>query len=126
MSGPANDLTIDRQAEAHRILLGSASWVDLVEGFVRDPLKEFGEIHSESRWAQGEVLRYDSYVPEKRLGAALRAETRPMLRQTELHLQSRYRAAFTGVGALHRVDSWQATPAAPLNLSKKFPEFRRW
>jgi len=100
VSGPANDLTIDRQAEAHRILLGSASWVDLVEGFVRDPLKEFGEIHSESRWAQGEVLRYDSYVPEKRLGAALRAETRPMLRQTELHLQSRYRAAFTGVGAL--------------------------
>ncbi len=100
VSGTANDLTIDRQAAVRRILLGSASWVDVVEGFVRDPVTEFGEIHSESPWAQGEVLRYDSYVPEKRLGAGLRAETRPMLRQTELHLQSRYRAALTGVGAL--------------------------
>ena len=94
------DLAIDRQAAVHRIELDAASWVDLVEGFVRDPAREFDELHEQAPWMQGEVLRYDQYVPEKRLGAGLRADGRPMLRQTDMHLQSRYRNAFTGVAGL--------------------------
>lgn len=49
---------------------------------------------------QGEVLRYDSYVPEQRLGAGLRTDSRALLRQSELHLEATYRRRFTGVGAL--------------------------
>ncbi|MEO6123321.1 MAG: alpha-ketoglutarate-dependent dioxygenase AlkB [Ilumatobacteraceae bacterium] len=94
------DLAIDRQATVRRIGLDPTSWVDLVEGFVRDPDTEFGELHDQPPWMQGEVLRYDQYVAEKRLGAGLRSDARPMLRQTELHLQSRYRHAFVGVGGL--------------------------
>lgn len=49
---------------------------------------------------QGEVLRYDQYVREKRLGAGLPTDRHPLLRQTTLHLESRYRQRFTGVAAL--------------------------
>jgi alkylated DNA repair dioxygenase AlkB len=49
---------------------------------------------------QSEVLRYDSYVPERRLGTGLRADSRALLRQTDLHLQATYRVPFTGVAAL--------------------------
>lgn len=94
------DLTIDRQAPVRRIELGEASWVDLVEGFVRDPETEFAELREQTPWMQGEVLRYDQYVAEKRLGAGLSSDARPLLRQTDLHLQARYRNAFAGVTAL--------------------------
>ena len=46
------------------------------------------------------MLRYDRYVPERRLGAGLRSDARPLLRQTELHLAATYRVPFTGVSAL--------------------------
>src|SRR4029079_8672227 len=50
-----------------------------------------------------EVLRYDRYVPERRLGAGLRAEANPFLRQIDLHLQRRYRPRLDGVaGVLYR------------------------
>ena len=94
------ELAIDRRAAARRITLGVGSWVDVVEGFVRDAAETFTEIHEATAWMQGEVLRYDDYVPEKRLSAALRSDARPLFRQTEMHLQSTYRAAVTGVGAL--------------------------
>ena len=51
-------------------------------------------------WQQNEILRYDKYVPEKRLGAGLPADRSPLLRQTSLHLRSTYRVEFSGVGAL--------------------------
>lgn len=94
------DLAIDRQAPVRRIELDATSWVDLVEGFVRDPEREFEDLHEHTPWMQGEVLRYDQYVAEKRLVAGLRADDRPLLRQTDMHLQSRYRTAFTGVAGL--------------------------
>jgi len=100
MSPALNDLAIDRRASVRRIALGDHSWVDLVDGFVRDADTEFTDIRDNTAWMQGEVLRYDAYVPEKRLGAALRDDARPLLRQTSLHLQATYRAPFTGVGAL--------------------------
>jgi alkylated DNA repair dioxygenase AlkB len=94
------DLAIDRKAPVRRIPLGADSWVDVVEGFVGDPDGAFAELRETVPWQQTEVLRYDRYVPERRLGAGLRADDRPLLRQTGLHLDARYRVPFTGVGAL--------------------------
>jgi len=94
------ELSIERHAPSRRIPLGERSWVDLVEGFVRNADMEFADLHESAPWAQTEVLRYDKYVPEKRLGTMMRSDARPMFRQAELHLQAKYRAAFTGVGAL--------------------------
>lgn len=97
---PPPDLTIDRRAPVRRIELAEHSWVDVVEGFVRQPAVELAEIHETAPWMQGETLRYDRYVPERRLGAGMRAEQRALLRQTGMHLQSTYRVPFTGVSAL--------------------------
>lgn len=94
------DLAIDRRAAVHRTALGDRSWVDLVEGFVRDGDAEFHAIHASAAWTQNEVLRYDTYVAEKRLGTGLNRDARPMLRQADLHLQATYRQAFTGIAAL--------------------------
>ncbi len=74
--------------------------MDLVEGFVRDADAAFTQINDTAPWVQNEVLRYDTYVPEKRLGAGLRPDFQPLLRQTDLHLQATYRQPFTGVAAL--------------------------
>lgn len=99
-SPPAPDLAIDRRAPARRIDLGGGSWVDLVEGFVRDPEAEFAHVREATNWQQNEVLRYDTYVPEQRLSAGLRADSHPLLRQADLHLTSTYRQRFTGVAAI--------------------------
>jgi alkylated DNA repair dioxygenase AlkB len=93
-------LTINRIAAVRRLQLSEHSWVDVVDGFARNAPSEFGEIFATTPWMQGEVLRYDSYVPEQRLGAGLRADSRALFRQTELHLEATYRRRFSGVGAL--------------------------
>lgn len=97
---PAEGLRIDRRAPVRRIELSEGSWVDLVERFVREPEDELTALHISTSWSQTEVLRYDRYVPERRLGAALRADFVPLLRQTELHLRAAYRVPFTGVAAI--------------------------
>ena len=99
MTEPA-DLAIDRRANVRRIDLGDGSWVDLVEGFVRDAAVALDEVIEHTPWAQNETLRYDKYVPEQRLSAGLRADHHPLLRQTDLHLQATYRRAFDGVAAI--------------------------
>lgn len=96
---PAPDLAIDRRATVQRIALDDTSWVDLVEGFVRRPDDELAWL-LDLRWSQGEVLRYDQYVPEKRLGTGLRPDAAPLLRHTDLHLQATYRQPLEGVAAL--------------------------
>ncbi len=94
-------LLIDRSATVDRVPLGDgSSWVDVVRGFVPGHQDLFTLLHEETRWQQAEVLRYDKYVPEKRLGAMVRADTVTAVRQTGLHLESRYRVTFDGVGAL--------------------------
>jgi alkylated DNA repair dioxygenase AlkB len=95
-----DNLRIDRLAPTRRLQLSAHSWVDVVEGFVRTAQTEFDEILASTPWMQGEVLRYDAYVPENRLGAGLHAGSRPLLRQTELHLEATYRRRFTGVAAI--------------------------
>jgi alkylated DNA repair dioxygenase AlkB len=108
MSAPG-DLTIDRAAAVDRMELDAGSWVELVTGFVRDADDRMAELHRDVDWQQTEVLRYDHYVPEKRLSAALRSTNHPLLRQTELHLASRWRVPWDGVGALlyRDGDDWQ-------------------
>lgn len=94
------DLTIDRSARVERIDLDRHSWVDMVHGFVRQPKEHLDHLVSTAAWGQTEVLRYDRYVPENRLGTGMRSDALPLLRQTDLHLQSRYRVNFEGVAAL--------------------------
>jgi alkylated DNA repair dioxygenase AlkB len=97
---PADDLQIDRHATIERTELAPNSWVEIVPGFVRDAASVFSELHDTLRWQQTEVLRYDHYVPERRLGVGVDTDSTPMLRQTGLHLRSRYRVPFTGVAAI--------------------------
>lgn len=103
------DLRIDRSAAVQRIELPSASWVEYVPGFVPDAATVAEEILGGTRWEQTEVLRYDKYVPEQRLGAGLRSDAHAVTRQTNLHLESRYRVRFDGVAALLYRDGsdWQ-------------------
>lgn len=96
----AVDLRIDRRAEVRRVELGRSSWVDVVSGFVRHADDEMARLHADVAWQQTEVLRYDRYVPERRLGAGLRADAVPLLRQTDLHLRAAYGVALTGVAAI--------------------------
>ena len=97
---PIADLAIDRRAPVERLALGPASWVELHRGFVREPAAAFEHVHSSTPWQSTEVLRYDRYVPERRLGAGLRPDATDLLRQTDLHLRSAFRVPFTGVAAL--------------------------
>jgi alkylated DNA repair dioxygenase AlkB len=103
------DLTIDRTAAIERIELDAGSWVELASGFVRDADERMAELVADVEWRQTEILRYDHYVPEKRLSAALRSADRALLRQTELHLTSRWPVKWDGVGALlyRDGDDWQ-------------------
>ncbi len=100
VSMPADDLQIDRHAAIERIVLAPNSWVEIIPGFVRDASAMFTELHDTLPWHQTEVLRYDHYVPERRLGVDVDTDSRPVLRQTGLHLRSRFRVPFTGVAAI--------------------------
>ena len=100
MTPGAGELLIDRQAAAERIALSSSAWVELVPGFVRDASDVFAELHDSLRWQQTEVLRYDHYAPENRLGTAARNDSHPLFRQIDLHLRSRFHVQFTGVAAI--------------------------
>jgi alkylated DNA repair dioxygenase AlkB len=95
-----DELEIDRRAPVRRVELDAGSWVELVDGFVRDPDRHMANVLDDTSWMQNEVLRYDRYVPERRLSAGLRAGDHPLLRQTELHLQSRWRVEWDGVAAI--------------------------
>jgi alkylated DNA repair dioxygenase AlkB len=96
----AADLRIDRAATVERVELGGGSWFELARGFVREPEPELAALREAVRWEQGEVLRYDRYVPERRLTAGVPTDRVPLLRQTDLHLRSRFRVPFTGVAAI--------------------------
>jgi len=100
VSTPADDLRIDRHATIERTELAPSSWVEVIPGFVRDAGSVFTEMHDTLPWQQTEVLRYDKYVPERRLGVGVHSDATPMLRQTSLHLRSRFRVPFTGVAAI--------------------------
>lgn len=100
------DLAVDRSASVERIELDRAgSWVDLCPSFVVDPEGLLGEVIAGTEWTQGAVWRFDHYVEERRVGAFLRGDQLlPALRQTGMHLRSRYRHELTGVTAIHYRD----------------------
>jgi alkylated DNA repair dioxygenase AlkB len=95
-------LEINRAAAVERLALGDgSSWVDRVDGFLAEPDAVFANVHQTTRWQQAEVLRYDAWVPEQRLSAHLSERVLPTaVRQTGLHLESRYRVKWTGVTAI--------------------------
>ena len=96
------DLAINRQAPVQRIALGNGeSWVDLIHDFVLEPASVFQSLLAQTAWQQAEVLRYDRYIPEKRLGAWLAPQEQPApLRQTGLHLDAAYRVRLSGAAAI--------------------------
>ena len=104
MSDPP-ELEIDRSAPVTRTPLGDgSSWVDLRPGFARDPEGLLDHVLTTTDWYASDVWRFDRYVEERRLGAMIRADTHPALRQTGLHLESAYRVRFSGVAAIHYRD----------------------
>ncbi|MFM7252038.1 MAG: hypothetical protein ACKO27_03100, partial [Ilumatobacteraceae bacterium] len=100
MSDAGPDLLIDRRAAVERIQLDSTSWVDLVRGFVRGPGDVLERVLAEVPFAQYEVLRYDRYAPERRLGATVRPDADALVRQVDLHLRAAYRQQFDGAVAM--------------------------
>jgi alkylated DNA repair dioxygenase AlkB len=100
VTAPADELRIDRHAPVERIALPPTSWVELVPAFVRDAEATFAALHESLAWQQTEVLRYDKYVAEKRLGVGVRGDAYPVMRQTDLHLRARYGVPFAGVSAI--------------------------
>ena len=101
---PADDplahLLIDRRAAVERHRLDDTSWVDVVRGFVRDPAGALATVLADVPFAQHEVLRYDRYVPERRLGATVRPAASPLVHQIDLHLRATYREQFEGAVAM--------------------------
>jgi alkylated DNA repair dioxygenase AlkB len=93
-------MRIRRDAPIDRIDVGETSWVQVQRGFVADGVSELKALLDTTPWQQTEVLRYDRYVPERRLSAALRVASQPLLRQTDLHLQALFRVHLQGVAAL--------------------------
>ena len=71
---------------------------------MKDPVGELAGVLATADWVQNETLRYDKYVPEQRLSAGLRADSRPLLRQIDLHLQAAYRVPLDGVAAIQYRD----------------------
>ena len=97
---PLDALTINRLASVARTPLGEGSWVDLVSGFVRNAHDVMSAMHSATVWQQNETLRYDRYVPERRLSAGLRSQSQPLLHQTGMHLRATYGQPMEGVAAI--------------------------
>ena len=97
-------LAIDRSASKRRVVLDDTSWVDFVDGFVGQPAAELDHVIATSAWQTTEVLKYDKYVPERRLSAGLRGESSPLLRQTGLHLSATYGVTLAGVAAIQYRD----------------------
>lgn len=95
-----SELLIDRYAPVERIPLPPNSWVDVVRGFCPDASTVLEQITALATWQQREVLRYDHYIPERRLSAGMRADRHALLRQTDLLLRSRYGYRLDGVGTL--------------------------
>jgi alkylated DNA repair dioxygenase AlkB len=93
-------LDIRRDGPSERTQLSPDSWFELSTGFVSNPSTWFDTMYSAVQWEQGEVFRYERYVPEKRLGATVRSADFTLTRQTELHLESRFKVRMSGVSAI--------------------------
>ncbi|MFT3853111.1 MAG: alpha-ketoglutarate-dependent dioxygenase AlkB [Ilumatobacteraceae bacterium] len=83
-----------------RMALDEGSWIDVVRGFmpVADADALCAELLVSASWVQGQVFRYEKYVPEPRLGAMQRGAGRhPALVEAQDWIQRRYRVMFDGL-----------------------------
>ena len=97
MSGTAADPANVADASApERLWLDRGSWVDVWRGWRRDEGATYRELASTLPWSQSKLWRYDHYVIEPRLGAALRQGAHPVLKDALLLLRSTYQVDFMG------------------------------
>ncbi|MFN8052131.1 MAG: alpha-ketoglutarate-dependent dioxygenase AlkB [Acidimicrobiales bacterium] len=95
------DLAIDRDAGVERVHLDDTSWVDVVRGFVREPEALLDELLTGLAWRENRQWRYEVWVTDPRLTAAIPATAVPAaVRQAGLHLDATYRVRFTGPDVL--------------------------
>ena len=83
-----------------RVELDDRSWIDVARGFMpaayADALRD--ELLAATSWVQGQVFRYEKYIPEPRLGAMQRGAGRhPALVEAQDWIQRRYRVMFDGL-----------------------------
>jgi len=83
-------------AAVERVQLDATSWDDVVRGLVRDADAVHDELLATARWEQGQVFRYERYVPEPRMMGAFRTpeERHPALLALTTWLSRRYRVMF--------------------------------
>lgn len=95
-------IAINSSAEVERRSLGDGlSWVDVRSSFVLEAEALLQEVMDLVSWRQNEVLRYDRYIPERRMAGSFRREAMPAaVRQTGLFLRSRYGNVMDGPAAL--------------------------
>ena len=85
----------------HRDLDYHVSCVEVRTGFVPEHQQLLDELVRAVPWRQMEVLRYDRYVPERRLVGTIRKDSAPdPIRQAGMFLESRYRAPLIGPAVL--------------------------
>lgn len=90
-------LAIDRAATVERVQLDEGSWVDIARGFVLDADALLDHVLEAFEWVESRNWRYEVYVTEPRLHANVAARDLPTgLRQTGLHLRSKYHVPFDG------------------------------
>lgn len=100
MTRTTPDLAIDRGATVERVQLDATSWVDVARGFLLDPDAVLERMLALD-WRENKNWRYEVYVTEPRLHAVARADDLPVgVRQTGLHLRSRYKVPFDGPALL--------------------------
>jgi alkylated DNA repair dioxygenase AlkB len=84
-------------AVVERVDLDATSWVDVARGLILDADAVHDELLATASWEQGEVFRYEKYVPEPRMMGSLPRDTRhPALVATQTWLTRRYRVQFPG------------------------------
>lgn len=95
------DLAIDRTAAVERVVLDDHSWVDVVRGFVPAAEQLHEELLTTLDWRENHLWRYEVTTTEPRLHATVdRSREAAAVRQTGLHLRSRYHVPFDGPGYL--------------------------
>ncbi|MEZ5320872.1 MAG: alpha-ketoglutarate-dependent dioxygenase AlkB [Microthrixaceae bacterium] len=91
---------IDRRAAVEHIALDDTSWVDLCRRFVPDATTLMHDMLTTVPWRPSSVFRYEVDLLRRRMEGSLRGIDLPVVRQTGMHLRSRYRRPMEGPGVL--------------------------
>jgi alkylated DNA repair dioxygenase AlkB len=98
--------TLTADVTVERIDLSEGSWIDVVRGFVDEPVPVFRTLRDDVAWKGSRLWRYEQWVDEPRVGAGFRvgAYPHPVLTDTHRWLQHRYPARFGAVALAHYRD----------------------